>query len=111
MRGQHTHPDRLLLCTNHCTHRVLGAHPGAAYGYKVALKETLPQHLLYDLVVDPLDAYVLTADQNGIMRQWDAASGRVLRTMQPEVGAGEVGRVGVVYPDSALCLLCPLSTP
>jgi hypothetical protein len=70
---------------------VLGSSPGAcsAYGYKQSHRETLQHSLLYDLVVDPLDAYVLTADQGGSMRMWDATHGSVLRSIQPEVGAGE----------------------
>ncbi len=77
----------MLLLLN----RVLGSSPGAcsAYGYKQQHKETLPHTLLFDLVVDPLDAYVLTADQGGVMRMWDPASGSVLRSIQPEVGAGK----------------------
>lgn len=71
--------------------RVLGSSPGpcSAYGYKQSHRETLQHTLLYDLVVDPLDAYVLTADKGGSMRMWDAAHGSVLRSIQPEVGAGE----------------------
>lgn len=71
--------------------RVLGSSPGAgsAYGYKPRHKETLAHTLLFDLVVDPLDAYVLTADQGGVMRMWDSASGSVVRSIQPEVGAGK----------------------
>lgn len=71
--------------------RVLGSSPGpgSAYGYKQTHRETLQHTLLHDLVVDPLDSYVLTADQGGSMRMWDATSGSVLRSMQPEVGAGE----------------------
>ena len=79
----------LLLLLLFC--RVLGSSPGAfsAYGYKRRHKETLAHTLLFDLVVDPLDSYVLTADQGGVMRLWDAACGSVLRSIQPEVGAGE----------------------
>lgn len=72
--------------------RVLGSSPGAysAYGYKQTHRQVLQHTLLYDLVVDPLDGYVLTADQGGVMHQWDAATGGVLRAIQPEVGAGEL---------------------
>jgi hypothetical protein len=71
--------------------RVLGSSPGAgsAYGYKQRHKDTLAHTLLFDLVVDPLDAYVLTADQGGVMRMWDSANGSVMRSIQPEVGAGK----------------------
>lgn len=73
-------------------HRVLGSSPGAhsAYGYKQTHRQVLQHTLLYDLVVDPLDGYVLTADQGGVMRQWHAGTGGVLRAIQPEVGAGEL---------------------
>jgi hypothetical protein len=71
---------------------VLGSSPGAhsAYGYKQTHRQVLQHTLLYDLVVDPLDGYVLTADQGGVMRQWHAGTGGVLRAIQPEVGAGEL---------------------
>jgi hypothetical protein len=80
-------PDKHIL---RCC-RVLGSSPGAcsAYGYKQTHKETLQHTLLYDLAVNPLDSYVLTADQGGSMRMWDATNGSVLRSIQPEVGAGE----------------------
>lgn len=70
---------------------MLGSSAGAcsAFGYKQTHKETLQHTLLYDLVVEPMDAFVLTADQGGGMRMWDAATGSVLRSMQPEVGAGK----------------------
>lgn len=90
--------------------RVLGSSPGAcsAYGYKQSHRETLQHTLLYDLVVDPLDAYVLTADQGGSMRMWDTTQGSVLRSIQPEVGAGERERDSVL----AVCLLhCHPTTP
>lgn len=77
-----------LLFLYHPVLRVFG-RSGGPWGYKVALRETLPHSLLYDIVVDPLDAYVLTTDQDGMMRQWDATTGAVLRVMEPQVGAGE----------------------
>jgi len=50
--------------------------------------ETLPHSLLYDLALGPLEQYVLTTGQDGLLRQWDVASGALMRTLQPEAGAG-----------------------
>lgn len=67
--------------------RVLG---GAADGGTAAYHiETLPHSVLYDLAVDPLDQYVFTTGQDGLLRQWDVASGNHQRTLAPEAGAGE----------------------
>lgn len=46
--------------------------------------------MLFDLVVDPLDQYVFTTGQDGLLRQWDVATGSLQRTLAPEAGAGEV---------------------
>jgi WD40 repeat protein len=45
--------------------------------------------MLFDLVVDPLDQYVFTTGQDGLLRQWDVATGSLQRTLAPEAGAGE----------------------
>lgn len=53
--------------------------------------ETLPHSLLYDLALDPLDQFIFTTGQDGLLRQWDVATGALQRTLTPEAGAGECG--------------------
>ncbi len=67
--------------------RVLaGGADGSSAAYHI---ETLPHSLLYDLALDPLEQYVFTTGQDGLLRQWDVASGALQRTITPEPGAGE----------------------
>eukprot|EP00775_Hariotina_reticulata_P013699 gene13699-13821_t len=81
--------------------RALGSAGGTA-AYHV---ETLPHSLLYDLALDPLQQYVLTTGQDGLLRQWDVASGALVRTLQPEAGAGEPIRL-CIDPGGVVAVCC-----
>lgn len=66
--------------------RLLGSGPDA--GSATYHIETLPHSLLYDLAVHPLEQYLVTTGQDGLLRQWDVTTGALQRTLAPEAGAG-----------------------
>ena len=78
---------------------------GSSVAYHI---ETLPHSLLYDLALDPLEQYVFSTGQDGLLRQWDVASGALQRTLTPEAGAGEEQQKGV---DAAGICAVQLSPP
>lgn len=73
----------------HAAHicRLLGTGAnGSSVAYHI---ETLPHSLLYDLALDPLEQYVFSTGQDGLLRQWDIATGALQRTLTCEAGAGK----------------------
>ncbi|WIA09056.1 hypothetical protein OEZ85_008470 [Tetradesmus obliquus] len=81
--------------------RVLGGDSSSA-AYHI---ETLPHSMLFDLVVDPLDQYVFTTGQDGLLRQWDVATGSLQRTLAPEAGAGEPIKL-YIDPGGVVLICC-----
>ncbi|KAF6266674.1 hypothetical protein COO60DRAFT_8922 [Scenedesmus sp. NREL 46B-D3] len=83
--------------------RVLGG--GVDSGSAAYHIETLPHSMLFDLVVDPLDQYVVTTGQDGLLRQWDVATGSLQRTLAPEAGAGEPIKL-CIDPGGVVLICC-----
>jgi hypothetical protein len=83
------------------------------------VREVLQQPLSasYAMAVDPLDSWVLTTGQDGVLRQWDTTSGVLKCQLQPELGSCEAARAcwlwlagPVLYAQCrAECCCCCLS--